>query len=153
MIEIDAARLRGQPVPAVSRELRHLGLIVHVRWRPTDREPPGLVLSVRPGGRVPAGSVVVVLGARPPGAATGPTAPARPGHHHGPRARPIPAPAPPPAQARQIAHTPALARSQRADLAQPAAHLHVPEPAADDLSPDEPPGRPPCRMNGDIQGS
>ncbi len=83
MIEIDAARLRGQPVAAVSRELRHLGLIVHVRWRPTDREPPGLVLSVRPGGRVPAGSVVVVLGARSPGAATGPSAPVRPGHHHG----------------------------------------------------------------------
>jgi serine/threonine-protein kinase len=80
-VEIDGARLRGQPVPAVTRELRHLGLIVHVRWRPTDREPPGRVLAVQPSGQVPARSVVVVTGARPP-AGPAPSTPASPLRHH-----------------------------------------------------------------------
>src|SRR6266536_3327127 len=77
LVDVNVRSLVGQPVRAVARELRKLGLVVRVRWRPSRLQPAGTVLSVRPGGRVPAGSPVVVTGAlRPGGAATKP-------HDHG----------------------------------------------------------------------
>ena len=73
LVDVNGSSLVGQPVPAVARELRKLGLVVRVRWRPSGLQPAGMVLSVRPGGRVPAGSPVVVTGAlRPRGATTKP---------------------------------------------------------------------------------
>jgi len=92
-VEIDGARLRGQPVPVVRRDLRRLGLTVRVRWRPTDQEPPGLVLAVRPAGDVRAGSVVVIIGTRQLLTGPAPSSPVPaphqphghtpPGHGHG----------------------------------------------------------------------
>ncbi len=77
LVDVNGSSLVGQPVRAVARELRNLGLVVRVRWQPSRLRPAGMVLSVRPGGRVPAGSPVVVTGAlRPGGAATKP-------HDHG----------------------------------------------------------------------
>jgi eukaryotic-like serine/threonine-protein kinase len=117
MVEIDAARLRGQAVPAVRRELVRLGLLVRVRWRPDEQARPGTVLAVQPAGRVPARSVVVVTGARRPGAGPAPSSPVvlhhhrlPPGHRHpkghgkghrhkkghGPGQSPTPAPSPTP---------------------------------------------------------
>jgi serine/threonine-protein kinase len=84
MVEIDGARLRGQAVPVVRRELRRLGLIVRVRWRLDDKVPPGIVLSVQPAGRVPARSVVVVTGARRLTAPPAPSTPAPRGYTPGP---------------------------------------------------------------------
>jgi hypothetical protein len=83
MVEIDGARLRGQAVPVVRRELRRLGLIVRVRWRLDDRVPPGIVLAVQPTGRVPARSVVVVTGARRLTPGPAPSTPAAGSHHSG----------------------------------------------------------------------
>jgi len=50
-VEVNGAVLRGQPVKAVRRQLRHLGLQVRLRWRPSSRLSPGKVVSVRPAGR------------------------------------------------------------------------------------------------------
>jgi serine/threonine-protein kinase len=63
MVEVNGGSLAGQPVRAVRQRLRQLGLVVRVLWRPSDLQPPGTVLSVQPGGRVPAGSVIVITGA------------------------------------------------------------------------------------------
>jgi serine/threonine-protein kinase len=81
-VEIDAARLRGQAVPVVRRELSRLGLNVRVQWRLDEQVRPGIVLAVRPGGEVPAGSVVVVTGSRLPVAEPIPSTPATVRHHH-----------------------------------------------------------------------
>jgi beta-lactam-binding protein with PASTA domain len=81
-VEIDAARLRGQAVPVVRRELRRLGLDVRVRWRLDEQVRPGIVLAVRPGGQVPAGSVVVVTGSRLPVTEPAPSTPVTVRHHH-----------------------------------------------------------------------
>ena len=68
MVEVNGGSLAGQPVRAVRQQLRQLGLAVRVLWRPSDLQPPGTVLSVQPGGRVPTGSMVVVTAAfRPHG--------------------------------------------------------------------------------------
>jgi serine/threonine-protein kinase len=72
MVEVNGGSLVGQPVRAVRQQLRQLGLVVRVQWRPSDQQPPRTVLSVQPGGRVPAGSVVIVTGAFQPA-----------GHDHG----------------------------------------------------------------------
>lgn len=66
LVDVRASSLIGLPVTAVDRELRRLGLVVRVRWQPTALEPAGTVISVEPGGRVPAGSAVVVTGALQP---------------------------------------------------------------------------------------
>jgi len=68
LVDVSASSLIGQPVSAVVRQLHQLGLLVSVRWRPSDRQPAGMVTAVRPAGRVPAGSLVVLTGAlRPQG--------------------------------------------------------------------------------------
>jgi eukaryotic-like serine/threonine-protein kinase len=60
MAEVNVGALAGQPVTAVQQQLRDLGLRVRVQWQPVGQQPPGTVLSVRPGGQVPVGSIVVV---------------------------------------------------------------------------------------------
>lgn len=67
LVNVNAAMLRGRPVPAVRARLRHLGLAVRVRWRVSSAEPSGRVLAVRPSGWVRADSVVTVIGAIGPG--------------------------------------------------------------------------------------
>ena len=75
-MEVDGAALRGRPVEVVRRNLQHLGLKVLLRWRPSYLLPPGQVLSVRPAGRVAAGTTIVIVGAlRPEGTSQGPRAP------------------------------------------------------------------------------
>jgi tRNA A-37 threonylcarbamoyl transferase component Bud32 len=86
LVEVNAAALRGRPVTAVSRQLRHQRLIVRVRWRASDQVSPGEVLSVAPAGRVPVHSVVVVTGAiRPAGTSR---SPGKPGHRQSPGQHP-----------------------------------------------------------------
>jgi eukaryotic-like serine/threonine-protein kinase len=70
-VEVNADALTGQPVSAVVRQLRHLGLRVRVMLVRSDRDP-GTVLAVRPSGRVRVGSAVVVAAAAQPDG----------GHHH-----------------------------------------------------------------------
>jgi hypothetical protein len=72
LVQVDGQALRGRPVAAVRRLLHNLGLAARVRWRPSDRLPPGRVLSVRPDGLVHSGTKVVVTVARAPKAAGGP---------------------------------------------------------------------------------
>jgi eukaryotic-like serine/threonine-protein kinase len=80
MVSVDGVRLLGKPVPAVSRQLRHLGLAVQVRWQASNRMPPDRVLSVKPTGLLPRGSTVVLIGALAPGS-TGQGTATSPGHH------------------------------------------------------------------------
>jgi len=65
---VNQAALAGQPVSAVRRQLRQLGLRVRVAWRDNGHQQPGTVVSVQPAGRLPAGTTIVVTGAlAPPG--------------------------------------------------------------------------------------
>jgi eukaryotic-like serine/threonine-protein kinase len=80
MVSVDGKTLLGKPVPAVRRQLLHLGLDVQVRWQPSNRMPPGRVLSVKPTGLLPRGSTVVLIGALTPGSA-GQGTPTSPGPH------------------------------------------------------------------------
>ena len=80
MVSVDGKTLVGKPVPAVRRQLRHLGLDVQVRWRRSSRMPPGRVLSVKPTGLLPRESTVVLVGTLTPGSA-GQSAPTSLGHH------------------------------------------------------------------------
>lgn len=70
-VEVNGAALAGQPASAVARRLRQIGLLVRLRWVPTDHRSPGTVLWVRPEGKVQVGTTVLVAAAR------------RPGHGHG----------------------------------------------------------------------
>jgi serine/threonine-protein kinase len=87
MISVNAGSLAGQPVSAAVRQLRQLGLGVRVLWRRSGQQPPGTVLSVTPGGRVPAGSLVTVTGALQADQGNGPPdhggKPGGPGKDHG----------------------------------------------------------------------
>ena len=62
MVDVGGS-LAGQRVSAVQRQLRQLGLVVRVLWRPSGEQAPGTVLSVLPSGRMRAGSLVIVTGA------------------------------------------------------------------------------------------
>ena len=66
--------LLGQPVSIVRRELRGLGLVVHVQPRPDQQAAPGTVLRIYPTGQVPVGSVVLVTAATRPAPASSPPA-------------------------------------------------------------------------------
>ena len=46
---------------------RQQGLAVRIRWRPSEGQPPGTVLSVRPAGPRPVGSLVTLTAALTPG--------------------------------------------------------------------------------------
>jgi protein kinase-like protein len=65
-VNVQRSSVIGLQVTTVDRQLRQLGLVVRLRWQPTSLEPPGTVVSVQPGGRVPAGGMVVVTGALQP---------------------------------------------------------------------------------------
>jgi hypothetical protein len=67
LVNVNAGALAGRPVQAVADQLRRLGLQVHVQRVRTDQQPPGTVVSVQPGGQVPAGSTVTVTAALLPG--------------------------------------------------------------------------------------
>jgi len=71
-VEVNAGALTGQPVGAVGRQLRQLGLHPHVVWATNGAQAPGTVVSVQPSGAVPIGSAVRVTVALAP-----------PGHRHG----------------------------------------------------------------------
>jgi hypothetical protein len=62
-VEIRAGALIGQPVAVAAQRLRQQGLSVRVRWRHSADQPPGTVLSVRPAGRRPIGSLVTLTAA------------------------------------------------------------------------------------------
>jgi serine/threonine-protein kinase len=67
-VEVNAGALTGQPVGAVGRQLRQLGLHPHVVWAINGAQAPGTVVSVQPSGAVPIGSAVRVIAAlAPPG--------------------------------------------------------------------------------------
>jgi serine/threonine-protein kinase len=70
-VEVNAGALIGQPVGAVGRQLRQLGLHPHVVWVTNGAQAPGTVISIQPSGAVPIGSAVRVTAARAP-----------PGHRH-----------------------------------------------------------------------
>jgi hypothetical protein len=74
--EVNAGALAGQPVSAVVRQLRQLGLQPRVIWLDTARQPPGTAVSVQPAGQVPVGSTVIVAAALQPHGHPG-------GHDHG----------------------------------------------------------------------
>jgi len=63
LVNVRESSLIGLPVVRVDHQLRQLGLVVRVRWQSASQRPAGTVLSAQPGGKVPAGSVVVVTGA------------------------------------------------------------------------------------------
>jgi serine/threonine-protein kinase len=67
MVHVKLGALIGQPVGAAAQMLRQQGLTVRIRWRHSDGQAPGTVLSVRPAGPRPVGSVVTLTAALQPG--------------------------------------------------------------------------------------
>jgi hypothetical protein len=65
-ITVNDGPLVGQPVGAVSRQLRLLGLRPRVAWTTSDQRDPGTVVSVQPTGQLPAGSTVLVTAVAQP---------------------------------------------------------------------------------------
>jgi serine/threonine-protein kinase len=65
-VVVPAAALVGKPAKAVRSELRNLGLKPHLVKTVTTARAAGLVVSVRPGGKLPLGSVVTVTEAVAP---------------------------------------------------------------------------------------
>ncbi|MBO0817195.1 MAG: PASTA domain-containing protein, partial [Actinobacteria bacterium] len=65
-VDVKLATLVGHPVRAVAHLLRQHGLAVRIRWRYTDGQPPGTVLSARPAGQRPVGSRVTLVAALKP---------------------------------------------------------------------------------------
>jgi serine/threonine-protein kinase len=61
-VDVSSSALAGQPADVVRRQLQQLGLLVRIRWQPSDQDP-GTVLAVQPTGRVPAGSLIVITAA------------------------------------------------------------------------------------------
>jgi len=75
-VEVNANALTGQPETPAARQLRQLGLRVHVTWVLSGSDP-GTVLSVAPSGKVRVGTIVVLT------AATRPFGEGHDHHHHG----------------------------------------------------------------------
>jgi eukaryotic-like serine/threonine-protein kinase len=65
-VSISATALAGQRIGPVRAHLRHLGLLVRVRWRLSQDRPPGSVLAVWPTGEVAAGTRITLTGAAQP---------------------------------------------------------------------------------------
>ena len=97
LVDVNAAALRGQPVTVVTLRLRDEGLIVTVQWRPDSGLPTGLVISVRPAGRLSAGTRVLVTGSAAPGTTPQPGPARSAARPPGPPVRPAP-PRPHPSQ-------------------------------------------------------
>ena len=66
MVDVNLGALIGQPVGAAAHLLRQRGLVVRIRWRHGDGQPPGTVLSVQPAGPRPVGSLVTLIAALKP---------------------------------------------------------------------------------------
>ena len=66
MVAVRTARLAHRPVGLVLAALRRGGLQPRLVWLPTSAWAPGTVLFVRPGGRLPPGTVVTVAAATQP---------------------------------------------------------------------------------------
>ena len=66
MVAVHTARLAYRPAGLVLATLRRRGLQPRLVWLPTSAWPPGTVLFVRPGGRLPPGTVVTVTAATQP---------------------------------------------------------------------------------------
>ena len=66
MVDVNLGALIGQPVGAAAHLLRQQGLVVRIRWRHGDGQPPGTVLSVQPAGPRPVGSLVTLIAALKP---------------------------------------------------------------------------------------
>lgn len=88
---VASAALAGKPASAVQSELRRLGLKPHLVKKVTTARAAGLVLSVKPGGKLPPGSVVTVTEAAAP--APAPSAPLAPPPARAPTPAPTRAPA------------------------------------------------------------
>ena len=63
---VNQAALAGQPVGAVLRQLRQLGLQVRLAWQFSGQQAPGTVVSVQPSGQLVPGTTVLVTGAVSP---------------------------------------------------------------------------------------
>jgi serine/threonine-protein kinase len=90
MVDVNLSALIGQPVGAAAHLLRQRGLAVRIRWRHSDGQPPGTVLSVQPAGPRPVGSLVTLTAALKPeqdgqqgGGQQGGDGQHGNGHHHG----------------------------------------------------------------------
>jgi len=71
-VEVNADALAGQQASVVSQQLRQMGLRPRIVGAVRGGQAPGTVISVQPGGQVPAGSIVTVTAAlRPPGQGNG----------------------------------------------------------------------------------
>ena len=137
---VDVSSMTGQPVSVVVRQLKQLGLRVRVRWQASDQEPPGTVVSVLPGGRVPPGSTVTVTGALAPRAAR-PRPPEQPRRHPARRkGSPSRTAAPPPGTSAPSA--PAPAPSGGSSSGAPASPPATPAPPATAT-----PGPPPAGLD------
>jgi hypothetical protein len=62
-VDVRLRPLIGEPVTVAARRLRQQGLSVRIAWRHSAGQPPGTVLSVRPSGRRPVGSLVTLTAA------------------------------------------------------------------------------------------
>ena len=89
-VNVREETLVGRPVAAAARQLRQLGLTVHVVWETSGGQAAGTVLDVRPAGRRPVGSLVTLVGAfrraghrDPAGRGTPPGQDPGPGPGHG----------------------------------------------------------------------
>jgi len=67
MVDVSLSALIGQPVRAAAHLLHQEGLTIRIRWRNSDGQAPGTVLSVRPAGPRPVGSLVTLTAALQPG--------------------------------------------------------------------------------------
>src|SRR5215469_12385184 len=66
MVVVSSASLVGQRAAVVLADLRRLGLRPHLAWVPASAQPPGTVLSVRPGGPLAPETIVTVTVAAAP---------------------------------------------------------------------------------------
>jgi serine/threonine-protein kinase len=85
VVEVSGRALIGQPVTVAVRQLHQQGLTVHVEWKASGAQAPGSVLSVRPAGRRPVGSLVTVIGALRPGGSRASDTTSGAGHGKGKR--------------------------------------------------------------------
>ena len=61
LVQVHPGALVGQPVAVVVKKLDKLGLRAHVVQVVTGKQPVGRAVSVKPGGKVPAGSLITVM--------------------------------------------------------------------------------------------
>ena len=83
MVDVRLSALIGQPVRAAAHLLHQEGLTIRIRWRNSDGQAPGTVLSVRPAGPRPVGSLVTLTAALQPGQGGDGQGGDGNGHHYG----------------------------------------------------------------------